>query len=322
MVNPFQPAVREQMKLRLAINGVAGSGKTFTSLKIASHMVAPGRRDDGLARIAFIDSERGSARLYADVDGFQPFDVLELQANSDGVITPQQYLDAIAAARQYGYDFLIIDSLSHAWEGVLDMKDKIDRAKPSSNSYTNWRQITPVHNKLVDSILSYPGHVIAAMRVKMEHVIEKDDNGKTTVRKVGLKSVMRDGVEYEFSIVLDMQDDNSAHVTKTRCMELTGQILNKPGVELAETLNAWLGTGIEPQPKQEQPWTKPEMQTFMEHWRGQGWNDAAILKVLGVTRLSEWQQSLDAADAALVASTDNTDPLNEYFPRETNGKTA
>lgn len=319
MVNPFQPAVREQLKLRLAINGVAGSGKTFSSLKIASGMVEVGRHENGLARIAFIDSERGSARLYADVEGFQPFDVLELQANADGVITPQQYLDAIAAAKQYGYDFLIIDSLSHAWEGVLDMKDKIDRSKPNSNSYTNWRSITPVHNKLVDSILSYPGHVIACMRVKMEHVIEKDDNGKSSVRKVGLKSVMRDGVEYEFSVVMDMQDDNSANITKTRCVELAGQVIHKPGTALADTLNAWLGTGIEPQPKTEQPWTKPEMETFMAHWRGQGWNDVAILKALGVGRLSEWKLSQDSADSALVASA-ALNPLEDFFPRDENGR--
>lgn len=307
--NPFAPAVRAKSKLRLAINGVAGSGKTYTALKVASNMVTPGRRNNGQARIAMIDSERGSARLYAGVDGLQPFDVLELQANSAGVIMPELYLDAIRMAEQYGYEFLIIDSLSHAWEGVLEVKAQLDK-KPNSNSYTNWRDVTPLHNRLVDSILSYNGHVIACMRVKMEHVIEKDDRGKNVVRKVGLKSVMRDGVEYEFSVVMDMSDDNSGAITKTRCMELTGQIIAKPGVELAHTLNQWLETGIEPV---ERPWTEAEAKEFVGYWLARNWESDAIKMALGITRLGDWQYSARAAHKVLNKLTQDEYEVSQMF---------
>lgn len=258
--NPFIPATAQESKLRLAIEGSTGMGKTFTALRIAGFMlggdatdgygVSLPRRENGLGRVAFIDTERGAARKYSrhfpsDDPKLAFFDVLELERNQDGAIPPQRFLDAINAAADNGYEYLIIDSGSHAWEGVLDKKDKLDAR--GGNSYTNWRQVTPVHNRLVDSILDYPGHVIVCMRVKMERVMERDDSGKTVVRNVGLKAVMREGVEYEFDVVMDMVEGNRGVITKTRCFDLNEEQFEKPGEEIARILNAWLEHG-EPMP--------------------------------------------------------------------------
>src|SRR5690349_10453718 len=83
----FKKATKEQAKLRLALIGLAGSGKTFSSLAVATHLVPGGK-------IAVIDTERGSASLYADRFAF---DVLDLDRQG-----PENYVEAIEAAEQAG----------------------------------------------------------------------------------------------------------------------------------------------------------------------------------------------------------------------------
>lgn len=240
MTPTFQRATKARGLLRLAIMGPPGSGKTYSALAIAKGLVGDS--------IAVVDSERGSASLYAGT--VATFDVLELQT-----FEVERYIDALTAAGKGGFKCLIIDSLSHAWAGVgglLERVDNIARRSKAGNSFTAWRDVTPLHNQLVDAILAYPGHVIVTMRSKVEYVLEDDGRGKKAPRKVGMAPVQRDGLEYEFTVVLDMDSDNFGAVTKTRCPALHGQVIQKPGAQLAETLLAWLEDGApmpEPTPE-------------------------------------------------------------------------
>lgn len=212
----------------MAITGPSGSGKTFTALTVAS----------ALGRVAVIDTERGSASKYADLFDF---DVLELTEYD-----PRKYIDAIKAAQANGYSVLVIDSLSHAWTGqggVLEMVDRAAKRTQSQNSFAAWRDVTPLHNQLVDTILGTPIHIIATMRSKTEYVLEKDERGRTMPRKVGLAPVQRDGMEYEFDVVAEMDMDNNLIISKSRIISLTGAVVNRPGAQFAETLRAWLSDG-------------------------------------------------------------------------------
>ncbi len=173
----FKRATKEQAKLRLALIGLAGSGKTFSALSIATHLVPGGR-------IAVIDTERGSASLYADRFGF---DVLDLERHG-----PENYCDAIEAAQEEGYDVIVVDSLSHAWagkDGALEQVDKIAKREGKANNFTAWRDITPKHNRLVDTMLSCKSHLIATIRSKMEYVLDKDDRPVTISTKVADQSI-------------------------------------------------------------------------------------------------------------------------------------
>lgn len=227
---PFQRATKKQAKLRMALIGPSGSGKTYSALAIASHL---GRR------VALIDTERGSASKYADE--FE-FDVLELDS-----FHPQRYIDGIREAEQAGYDVLIIDSLSHAWagkDGALELVDRAAKRSQSNNTFGAWREVTPLHNALVDTMLQAKCHVIVTMRAKTEYVQERDEKtGRTVIRKVGLQPVQRDGLEYEFDVVGDMDADNNLIVTKSRCKALNGAVFSKPGKDVADILRAWLSDG-------------------------------------------------------------------------------
>lgn len=226
----FRKAERRKAKLRLGIVGPAGSGKTYSALLIAKGLGG---------RVAVIDTENGSADLYANV---MEYDVCTLEAP----YTVQKYLTAIDEAEKAGYETLIIDSLTHAWAGeggLLDQQGKIADAG-RGNSYTAWRQITPLHNRLVEAMLTSKCHVIATMRSKTEYVLEADDKGRQVPKKVGMAPVQREGMDYEFTTVFDLSLTHNATVSKDRTSLFDGQIF-KPDEKTGKALLEWLESGAD-----------------------------------------------------------------------------
>jgi len=198
----FHKALKTDARLRLALMGPSGAGKTLTSLHLAQDLDA--------GPIALIDTERGSASKYADQFDF---DVLELDS-----FHPEHYIEAIRAANTGDYGVLIIDSLSHAWAGkggALELVDEAARKMKSSNTFAAWRDVTPLHHRLLDAILGTDCHLIATLRSKMENIQDKDEKGRTLIRKVGLQAVQREGVEYEFDVVGEMDLDHVLTITKS-----------------------------------------------------------------------------------------------------------
>src|SRR5690606_36186079 len=174
---------------------------TYAALKIATQLGD---------RVAVIHAERGSASKYADKGELE---VLELDS-----FDPQRYIELIQAAGAAGDDVLLIDGLSHAWagkDGALELVDKAAKRMQSSNTFAAWRDVTPLHNALVDAMLQSRLHLIVTMRAKIEYIVEKDERtGKSVPRKVGLAPIQRDGLEYEFDVVADMDLDNTLIVSK------------------------------------------------------------------------------------------------------------
>jgi hypothetical protein len=230
----FIKAERKQHKPKLAFTGPSGSGKTFSALLIASGM---GKR------IAVIDTENGSASLYAGMDKGQlkglAFDVLELEPP----YTIEKYLRAIEAAQAAKYDVLVVDSISHAWAGeggLLSKKEALDQR--GGNSYTNWAGITKEHEQFKSRILNAEIILICTMRSKQDYVLEINDKGKQAPKKVGMAPIQRDGMEYEFTTVFDLAMDHNAVASKDRTAMFDGQIF-KPTKKTGEQILAWLAGG-------------------------------------------------------------------------------
>lgn len=107
---------------------------------------------------------------------------------------------------------IILDSLSHEWEGgggILDTHSKM-----AGNSFTNWAKVTPRHNALIECILQSPMHIIATLRTKQDYILT-DKNGKQVPEKVGLRAIQRDGTDYEFTLVFDIDIKHQAVSSKT-----------------------------------------------------------------------------------------------------------
>lgn len=244
MTFQFKKATRTQAKLRLALIGPSGSGKTWTALTFAKTL---GKR------VAVIDSEHESASLYAG-------DVADFDALGLTTFAPRTYVEAIKAAEQQGYDVIVVDSLSHAWagkDGALEMVDKAAKRSQAGNSYTAWRDVTPEHNALVDAMVQCKAHLIVTMRSKTEYVLQEDSRGKKVPKKIGMAPIQRDGLEYEFTVVAEMDLDHNFMVSKTRCNALDGAVISKPGPEVANTLLAWLNSGAPMQERAARPQEAP-----------------------------------------------------------------
>ena len=227
----FKKAERKQAKLRLALSGPSGSGKTTGALLIAKGIGG---------KIAVLDTERGSASLYSDVCDF---DVVELMPP----YTPERFIEIIHEAEKAGYTTLVLDSITHEWNGqggILEIVDGIARTKYRGNSYAAWNEGTPRHQKFVDAMLAASLHIVATMRSKSVYLETEKANGKKSIEKQGTAPQQRDGLEYEFTAVLDLSvDGNLALPSKdrTRLFRDPFVISDATGAKL---LN-WLDSGVE-----------------------------------------------------------------------------
>ena len=231
----FKKAERKQTKLKLAVTGATGSGKTFSALRLATGLGG---------KIAFIDTENGSASLYSDKFDF---DVLDLAPP----FTTEKYIEAINFAEKSGYATIVIDSLTHAWAGeggLLEQKALLD-SRPNSNHWTNWAPIDKKDSALKNAFLHSSCHIIATMRSKMEYA-QTENNGKKKIEKLGLAPIQRDGLAYEFSIVFDIAMDHNAEVSKDRTHLFSSTPIFKVTEETGKMLADWLSSGkvIEPEP--------------------------------------------------------------------------
>lgn len=266
-----QRARREQAKLRLAIDGLAGTGKTYTSILIAcilAELMRPrlGRR----GKVGVVDTEHESASLFAMTDAqldeyehlsgdaaiaylckTEAFDFFPMPLDNH---SPRQYVELIKNAEASGVDVLVIDSLSHAWmgkNGALEQKD-IAAIAGKENQYTAWRHVTPMHNQLVDTMLGSNLHIIATMRRKMEYV-QTERDGRKVIDKVGLAAIQREGMEYEFTMVGDMDHQHNMTIAKHRTtggvLQL-GEVIEHPGEAFTRRIWKWLTAGANPRARQ------------------------------------------------------------------------
>ena len=226
----YRKAERRKAKLRLAISGPAGSGKTFGALQIAFGIGG---------KIALLDTENGSGDLYSALGDY---DVCSISAP----FSVQKFIDAIKDAENSGYDVLILDSISAEWAGtggLLNLHTQITSAN-RANSYAAWGQITPKHNAFIDAIIASKLHIICTIRSKTEYAQIQNEKGKTEIKKIGLGLVQREGIDYEFTTVFDLNQDHSVSVSKDRTSLFDGQVFMITQ-EIGQQLKEWLDTGVE-----------------------------------------------------------------------------
>ena len=228
----FQPAAKAQAKLRAALTGPAGSGKTCSALRMATGIGG---------RIAVIDTERGTASKYA---ARFTFDTCQLMDR-----TIEGYLAALDAAAQAGYDVLVIDSLSHGWQELLQEVDRLAKARFAGNTWAAWSEGTPKQRRLIDAILDWPGHVIATIRSKTEWSQQTDEKtGRLRPVRIGLAPEQGKGIEYEFDLLVELSAEHVGTVIKDRTGKFQDKGIEKPDEAGGRALAEWLADGAPAKP--------------------------------------------------------------------------
>jgi len=224
----LKKASRKAAKIKLGIQGPSGSGKTYSALQLAYGLTGD------WSKIAVIDTENHSADLYAHLGEYQ---VLGLTKP----YSPERYIQAIDTCEKAGIEVVIIDSTSAEWEGsggILDIHSNMP-----GNSFANWSRLTPRHNAFVQKMLQSKMHIISTIRTKQDYVLQAK-GGKMIPEKVGLKGITKDGLEYEFTIVFDLDIKHNAVASKDR----TGLFMDKPhfliNPKTGEMIKQWCESGI------------------------------------------------------------------------------
>ncbi len=285
----FKKASKKGSKLRLALFGVSGSGKTFSALRIAS----------GLGqKIAVIDTERGSASKYADRFSFDVAECEKPTINNLKMIINQAK----------GYDVLIIDSLSHAWMELLQEVEQIAKARYGGNTWSAWSEGTPKQQGFIDSILNFPGHIIATMRVETNWTTMTNEKGKIVPVRIGEAPKQGKGMEYEFDMLIQLSQDHIAQVLKDRTGKYQDELIEKPGEEFGKELALWLDSDEYrqyakeetkvPEPPQKEPKTpkKPKTEKPVDLDKVEQKVDedlgkllAAKVKEAGISSVEDWK---------------------------------
>ncbi len=228
----FCPATKAQAKLRAALTGPSGGGKTMSALRMATGIGG---------RIAVIDTERGSASKYADRFTFDTCQLMDR--------TIEGYLAALEAAAAAGYDVLVIDSLSHGWQELLQEVDRLAKARFSGNTWAAWSEGTPKQRRLIDALLDWPGHVIATIRSKTEWSQQTDEKtGRLKPVRIGLAPEQGKGIEYEFDLLLELSTEHVGTVIKDRTGRFQDKVVEKPDEAFGRALAEWLSEGTPAKP--------------------------------------------------------------------------
>jgi hypothetical protein len=222
----LQKASRKKAKIKLCLQGPSGSGKTYSALLLAYGLC------NDWAKICVIDTENHSADLYSQLGEYNTISLT-------GPYTPERYLQAIEICVKAGIEVIIIDSLSHEWEYIINF-----HASLTGNSFTNWSKVTPRHNEFIQTLLDTNKHVIATVRTKQDYVLN-ERNGKMVPEKVGLKPIQRDDLEYLFTLTFEIDRNHIALSTKDRTglfSNKQGQIINE---DIGKSILEWCNYGKE-----------------------------------------------------------------------------
>lgn len=225
----LQQAQRHQVKLRLGLSGASGFGKTYSAL-----LLAYGITNDW-SKIAIIDTENSSANLYAHLGNYNVLNLNE-------PYNPERYIEAINRAENASMEVIIIDSITHEWQGkggCLQLHEQL------GGRFQDWAKITPRHQAFLDAILQSESHVITTARRKVDYSIDSTQNGRTKVVKHGTKEITREGFEYELTVNFELINDN--HLAKAS-KDRTGLFMDKPefviNASTGKKLIEWCNIGV------------------------------------------------------------------------------
>lgn len=225
----IKKAQRKRAKLRIGLSWPSGSWKTMSALKLAKGLVGD------WTKVCLIDTENWSGELYSDLWEYNVITITDFR--------PSTYIEAIKAAESAWMEAIIIDSITHEWKYILEAVDKITQASAAKNSYTAWAKATPQHDAFIQAILQSPAHMITTVRSKQDYDMSKNSEGKTIVKKVGMKQETRDWFEYELTVSFDIDITHTAVASKDRTNLFNGELGFTINEDLGLKLKKWNESG-------------------------------------------------------------------------------
>lgn len=241
-----ETAQREKLKIPIMLSGASGSGKTTSALLLAYGIVKkmfPDLEDNELwLKIGVIDTEKKRSNFLIDreFDGVKIGHFNMVNITSEDKFSVDNYEKAFRLLLEVGCEVIIIDSISHNWEGPGGMLETVESY---GGRFSDWNKVKPLDDRFRNLIMNDKVFVISTARVKQDYVMELNEKGKTAPRKVGLKIIQKDNLEYELAISFRVDQGSVSYAMKDN----TG-IFSTPKrltVEDGEKIFDWSETGID-----------------------------------------------------------------------------
>lgn len=192
----IEDAEREGARLVLGIAGISGSGKTYSALQVAW-----GLANYDSSKVGLLCTENRRGRLYADIlvdsqGKVHKFKVGDLTPP----FSPERYREAIQAFVDAGVEVLVIDSVSHEWEGQGGCEDIAHTGNPRN---PKWNEAKREHKSFMNAMLQSPVHIIACMRAREKVKLEKRGD-KTEYVPQGVMAIQEKNFTFELTASLMM----------------------------------------------------------------------------------------------------------------------
>jgi|TARA_A100000172_G_scaffold77540_1_gene62071 hypothetical protein len=249
-MSSFKPAEPQQARLKIAIYGPPGSGKTFTSL-----LWAEGLAKSRGKKIAFVDTERGTDFYAQEVKNRK----IHPEAFAfDAIYTKSLKLvrDAIAELDPEEYGVVVLDSISHLWDSAIEAYEG-QKTSADTIPMHAWGQIKKPYKQLLNYLIASPFDVFILGR---QGNVFEEDGGQ--LRKVGVKMKAEGETPHEPHVCVRLENKQDQadttkstvlmYVEKDRTGILQGQTIANPNFKTIEVLLPYLGDKQAPQEDDEE----------------------------------------------------------------------
>ena len=225
----IRKAQREGARVLIGIAGISGSGKTYTAIKLAYGLAGGNGK-----KVGFLDTENKRGSLYADIVD-DPFLIGDLYAP----FSPGRYIDAIREFQEAGVEVLVIDSISHEWEGTGGCEEI---ANAHNKRVLGWQKAKAEHKRFMNVLLQSNLHIIACIRARDKVDFSDSNNPKP----LGVQPICEKNFMFEMTASLMMHDQGSRQSVLKCPADLTG-ILGRQtdyiGEQDGAALREWIAGG-------------------------------------------------------------------------------
>lgn len=186
----IEEAKREGAKIVLGIAGTSGSGKTYSAIQVGYGLAGKSGK-----HLGFLDTENRRGRLYADILP-EPFQI----ADFEPPFSPDRYIEGIRAFERAGCKVLVIDSITHEWEGTGGCEEIATAGDPK---LPRWNKAKLEHKKFMNCLLQSSMDIIVCIRAR-EKVDMKDPRN---IKSLGIQPITEKNVLFEMTASLMMEDE-------------------------------------------------------------------------------------------------------------------
>lgn len=187
----IRPADHSIAKVIVGLASTSGGGKTYTALQLAY-----GLANGNAEKIGLLCTESGRGALYDKM-----FDKPYMYASLKAPFSPSRYRQAIEEFSQSGIEVLIVDSVSHSWEGEGGCDEIAQAAIIKGKKMADWIGAKREHHRFMRGLLAIPCHLVLCFRAREKTLVKGG-----SFESQGIQPICEKNVMYEMTVSFMLEE--------------------------------------------------------------------------------------------------------------------